>query len=74
MKLLGISIGVMGALMILSIGIDMLMGLTLPKAIINGINPFKVMDPVELFISIFFILLFFIDSIGTYIRNRKSKT
>ncbi|MEB6550783.1 hypothetical protein MXL46_17095 [Heyndrickxia sporothermodurans] len=65
MKLLSISFGLLVVLLSFAVGIDMLMGYKLQKAINNVIIPFSVMDPIEIITLSFFIILLLIQSLNT---------
>ena len=51
----------------------MIMGFELKNAIFNAFNPFRVMDTSEFVVFFFFILVFLIQSITTYVFKKEEK-
>ncbi|MET3698461.1 hypothetical protein SAMN05877753_109101 [Bacillus oleivorans] len=71
MKIFGISLLMMLLLMTLSLGFDLLQGFDTMTSIHNNLSPFQVMETPEMFIFVFFILVFAIESFLYFYRNRK---
>ncbi|OIK14168.1 hypothetical protein BIV60_12400 [Bacillus sp. MUM 116] len=55
----------------LIIGIDILMGLDNNGVIKKALNPFRVMEPAEYIILIFFIFFFLINVLRDYLNKNK---
>ncbi len=61
MKIIGISLLMLGCLMGFSLGIDMVQGFDVSQALYNAVSPFRVMEVAELFVLFFsFFFLFFL--------------
>jgi len=71
LKLFFIIIFLAGGLLTLIIFIDILMGVNRHGMIWSAMNPFRVMEPVEYLIIFLFIIVFFIKSLGTYIKKKR---
>jgi hypothetical protein len=71
MKLLGIALLMMSLSMVLSIGMDLLMGFNVQKALFNATYPFRTLENVEKFILFFLISLLVIQSVISIIRQKK---
>ncbi|WDL89778.1 hypothetical protein IUJ58_26330 (plasmid) [Priestia aryabhattai] len=71
MKIIGISLLMMGCLMGFSLGIDILQGFDISQALYNAISPFRVMEIAELFVLFFLVFLFFTESVYLFIKQRK---
>jgi hypothetical protein len=71
MKFLGISLLMMILTMMISIGMDMLMGFDAQKALLNAASPFRALENVEIFILFFLVLLLVFQSGISLIRQKK---
>jgi len=71
MKIIGISLLMMGCLMAFSLGIDIFQGYDVSQALYNAVSPFRVMEVAELFVLFFLIFLFFAESAYLFIKKRK---
>jgi branched-subunit amino acid ABC-type transport system permease component len=74
MKILGISILLLGLLAGFSLGIDILLGSDLKTSLKNALNPFRVMDPAELVIFILLLLFLVADPVRSFFRKKKQET
>ncbi|RBN37854.1 hypothetical protein DMN50_28365 [Priestia megaterium] len=70
MKIIGISLLMMGCLMGFSLGIDMLQGFDVSQALYNAVSPFQVMEVAELFVLFLLLFLFFAESAYLFIKKR----
>ncbi len=70
MKIIGISLLMMVLLMSFSLGVDLLQGFDTRTSIHNNVSPFQVMETPEMFVFVFFILVFVIDSFLYFYRSR----
>ncbi|PFI58951.1 hypothetical protein CN918_37010 [Priestia megaterium] len=70
MKIIGISLLMMGCLLVFSLGIDMLQGFDVSQALYNAVSPFRVMEVAELFVLFFLLFLFFAESAYLFIKKR----
>ncbi|MED4256650.1 hypothetical protein P4689_29265 [Priestia megaterium] len=70
MKIMGISLLMMGCLMGFSLGIDILQGFDVSQALYNAVSPFRVMEVAELFVLFFLLFLFFAESVYLFIKKR----
>jgi len=70
MKIIGISLLMMGCLMGFSLGIDMLQGFDVSQALYNAVSPFQVMEVAELFVLFLLIFLFFVETAYLFIKKR----
>ncbi|RSL34724.1 hypothetical protein D7Z54_02470 [Salibacterium salarium] len=73
MKTLGITLLMFGLLTGLSFGLNIGMGDKMNTALRNVLNPFQVMELIEVFILTFFILMFFVETIFLFIKKRKKR-
>ncbi|BDG47122.1 MULTISPECIES: hypothetical protein [Parageobacillus] len=73
MKLLGISLFIGSALIIIAIGMDILIGLTLRQSAQNVFNPFRVMEAPEMFILFLFLLLWVVDLLAALFFQKQKK-
>ncbi|MFP7485091.1 hypothetical protein SFC65_13050 [Priestia filamentosa] len=73
MKIIGVSLLMTGCLMGLSLSIDIFQGLDVFQALSNAVNPFRIMEVIELFVLCFLLLLFFAESVYIFIKKRKKK-
>ncbi|WP_374989350.1 hypothetical protein Q5794_28400 (plasmid) [Priestia megaterium] len=71
MKIIGISLLMMGCLMGFSLGIDILQGFDVSQALYNAVSPFRVMELAELFVLFFLLFIFFAESTYLFIKKRK---
>jgi hypothetical protein len=71
MKIMGISLLMLGCLMAFSLSLDILQGFDVSQAWHNAVSPFQVMEVVELFVLFFLLFLFFAESAYCFIKNRK---
>ncbi|MDE3837842.1 hypothetical protein C0966_00270 [Bacillus methanolicus] len=74
MKNIGIAILMMGLLMGLSLGIDILQGFDISTALRNAFNPFLLMEVIELFILFLFIFTLLIKPVLFFFQKRKEQT
>ncbi|MCL9638161.1 hypothetical protein L2095_25880 [Bacillus zanthoxyli] len=58
MKIMAISLLIMGCLMAFSLGIDIFQGFDVSQALYNAVSPFRVMEVAELFVLFFFFFFF----------------
>ena len=70
MKIFGITILLLVLLVVISLGMDILIGFDLDNSIKHAFNPFLVKDPAELIL--FFILLVFLLFSFFYRKKKKS--
>jgi hypothetical protein len=49
------------------------MGMQISGIIWKAINPFRVMEPAEYIIISLFILIYFVDTFGSYIKKKREK-
>ncbi|MGG0419554.1 hypothetical protein ABEY52_26345 [Priestia aryabhattai] len=73
MKILGISVLMMGCLMGFSLGIDIIQGFDVSQALYNAISPFRVMGLAELFVLFFLLFLFFTESLYLFIKRKNQR-
>ncbi|WP_407545295.1 hypothetical protein [Priestia sp. HNGD-A6] len=73
MKILGISVLMMGCLMGFSLGIDISQGFDVSQALYNAISPFRVMELAELFVLFFLLFLFFTESLYLFIKRKNQR-
>ncbi|MCY8235074.1 hypothetical protein [Priestia endophytica] len=73
MKIIGVSLLITGCLIGLSVSIDIFQGFDVSQAWYNAVNPFRVMEVVELFVLFFLLLLFFAESAYIFIKKRRRK-
>ncbi|MGG4330361.1 hypothetical protein ABEW33_27125 [Priestia megaterium] len=70
MKIIGISLLMLGCLMGFSLGIDMVQGFDVSQALYNAVSPFRVLEVAELFVLFFLLFLFFAESAYLFIKKR----
>ncbi|MCM3389874.1 hypothetical protein M3649_17280 [Ureibacillus chungkukjangi] len=73
MKILGISILMLGLLSGFSIGIDRLLGFDLKTSIRNAVNPFLVMEVAEIIIFYLLIIIWAFCSTRLFLIKRSEK-
>ncbi len=73
MKILGISLLMMGCLIGFSLSIDIIQGNDISQALHKSINPFRVMEVSELFV-LFLLSLFVAESLYLYIKKKSKAT
>lgn len=73
MKILGIAILMMVLLMGFSLGMDILEGFKVRKALQNALNPFVVMEVAELAVLYLLLFLYFMKAVLPYFKKRKAK-
>jgi hypothetical protein len=73
MKLLGISLLITCLLAGIEVGMNMLMGEHLYQSFQDMIIPFHVMEATELFILFLFLLLWGIDVLMTFLRQKQTR-
>ncbi|MDY0944245.1 hypothetical protein [Priestia megaterium] len=71
MKIMGISLLMLGCLMAFSLSIDIFQGFDVSQALYNAISPFRVMEVAELFVLFFLLFLFLAESAYLFIKKRK---
>lgn len=64
MKIIGITLLMMGCLMAFSLGINIF------QALYNVVNPFRVIEVTELFVLFFLLFLFLAESVYLFIKKR----
>jgi hypothetical protein len=74
LKILGISILLLGLLAGFSLGIDILLGSDLNTSLKNALNPFLVMAPAELVIFILLLLFLVAGPVRSFFRKKKQET
>jgi hypothetical protein len=70
MKIMGISLLMLGCLMAFSLSLDILQGFDVSQAWLNAVSPFRVMELVELFVLFFLLFLFLGESAYFFIKKR----
>jgi len=70
MKIIGISLLMMGCLMGFSLGIDIVQGFDVSQALYNAVSPFRVMEVAEFFVLFFLLFLFLAESTYLFIKKR----
>ncbi|MBY0199453.1 hypothetical protein H7U05_19350 [Priestia megaterium] len=70
MKIIGISLLMMGCLMDFSLSIDIFQGFDVSQALYNAVSPFRVMEVAELFVLFFLLFLFFAESAYFFIKKK----
>lgn len=70
MKILFITCFMSSCLFFLSIGIDMIQGLTFYKAIMNALNPWYAMEFIEWIVLFLFLVLLVISSFSYSIKDK----
>ncbi|MFS0621859.1 hypothetical protein [Priestia megaterium] len=70
MKIIGISLLMMGCLMDFSLSIDIFQGFDVSQALYNAVSPFRVMEVAELFVLFFLLFLFLAESAYLFIKKR----
>lgn len=70
MKIIGISLSMMGCLMGFSLGFDILQGFDVSQTLYNAVSPFRVMEVAELFVLFFLLFLFFAESAYFFIKKK----
>lgn len=73
MKIMGISLLMLGCLMAFSLSLDILQGFGISQAWHNTVSPFQVMEVVELFVLYFLLILYFGETAYYFIKGRKEK-
>ncbi|RSL32342.1 hypothetical protein D7Z54_15715 [Salibacterium salarium] len=71
MKIIGITFFMFLFLVSFSLGLDVAVGFNVKTVLTNTLHPFRVMEIVEVFILIFFILMIFFEAIVVFIKKRK---
>ncbi|GAB1810335.1 hypothetical protein PMEGAPR236_54270 [Priestia megaterium] len=61
MKIIGISLLMMGCLMSFSLNIDIFQEFDVSQALYNAVSPFRVMEVAELFVLFFSLFLFLLN-------------
>lgn len=72
MKIFGITVLILAPLVVISLGMDILLGFDLDNSIKHAFNPFLVKDPAELIL--FLILLAFLVFSSFYRKKKKGNT
>ncbi|MHC5530738.1 hypothetical protein [Priestia megaterium] len=70
MKIIGISLLMLGCLMGFSLRIDILQEFDVSQALYNAMSPFRVMEVTELFVLFFLLFLFWAESAYLFIKKR----
>ncbi|MCR8849261.1 hypothetical protein NQ095_12635 [Rossellomorea sp. SC111] len=71
MKIIGITLLMMGCLMAFSLSLDILQGFDVSDALYNALSPFRVMEVAELVVLFFLLFLFFMKIAYDVIKKRK---
>lgn len=71
MKILVITVLMIGGLMSLSLGIDILQGFDMHTALYNSLSAFRIMEIPELFTAFLFIFVLVIQSIVLFYQKKK---
>ena len=71
MKILGIFILVLGLLVVISLGMDILLGFDLNTSLKNAFNPFLVMEVPEFIILLFFLYFLVAPPVRSFFRKKK---
>ncbi|MFJ8267070.1 hypothetical protein [Peribacillus asahii] len=74
MKILGISILIMGSLMGFSLSIDLLLGFEMRTSLKNAFNPFRVMKAAEFVVIFLLVFSLMIESVRSFYQKRNVKT
>ncbi|USK59358.1 hypothetical protein [Peribacillus asahii] len=74
MKILGISILIMGVLMSFSLGMDLLLGFEIRTSLKSAFNPFRVMEIPEFIVIFLLVFSLVIESLRSSYQKRKVKT
>ena len=74
MKILGISILMMGILIGFSLGIDLLLGFEIRTSLKSAFNPFRVMEIPEFIVIFLLVFSLVIESLRSSYQKRKVKT
>ncbi|AEH47771.1 hypothetical protein [Parageobacillus thermoglucosidasius] len=72
MKLIGISLFIGSVLISITIGMDILIGLTLPQSAQNVLNPFRAMETPEMFILFLFLLIWAVHLLASLLKQKKT--
>ncbi|GCD82472.1 hypothetical protein [Parageobacillus thermoglucosidasius] len=72
MKLIGISLFIGSVLISITIGMDILIGLTLPQSAQNVLNPFRAMETPEMFILFLFLLIWVVHLLASLLKQKKT--
>ncbi|MBU8756880.1 MULTISPECIES: hypothetical protein [Priestia] len=70
MKIMAISLLIMGCLMAFSLGIDIFQGFDVSQALYNAVSPFRVMEVAELFVLFFLLFLFFAEFLYLFMKKK----
>jgi cell division protein FtsB len=71
MKIMFISLLMMGSLMAFSLSLDIYQGFDLSEALYNAVSPFRVMEIAELVVLFFLLFLFLAESAYVFIKKKK---
>ncbi|MEI2665712.1 hypothetical protein [Rossellomorea sp. LJF3] len=72
MKVMGITLLMMGCLMGFSLGLDILQGFDVSNALQNAVSPFRVMEVAELVVLSFLLFLFFGETAYEVIKKKRA--
>ncbi|EID44513.1 hypothetical protein [Parageobacillus thermoglucosidasius] len=72
MKPIGISLFIGSVLISITIGMDILIGLTLPQSAQNVLNPFRAMETPEMFILFLFLLIWVVHLLASLLKQKKT--
>ncbi|CAM4098873.1 Uncharacterised protein [Lederbergia lenta] len=70
MKIISITLLITVALICLSLGVDILLGLTLKDALIDAVSPLRVMESIELIIFLLYLLLVIIPPVYSFFKRK----
>ncbi|MEH6948659.1 hypothetical protein V7068_16650 [Bacillus sp. JJ634] len=74
MKILGISILIMGVLIGFSLGIDLLLGFEIRTSLKSAFNPFRVMEVPEFIVILLLVFSLVMESVRSFYQKRNVKT
>ncbi|MGD6957354.1 hypothetical protein ACQCWA_04305 [Rossellomorea aquimaris] len=70
MKIMGIALLMMVCLMAFSLSLDILQGFDVSDALYNAVRPFRVMEITEVFVLIFLLSIFLVETTYVFIKKR----
>jgi hypothetical protein len=70
MKIMGIALLMMVCLMAFSLSLDILQGFDVSDALYNAVRPFRVMEITEVFVLIFLLSIFLVETAYVFIKKR----
>ncbi|MGG0588260.1 hypothetical protein ABEY80_00330 [Priestia megaterium] len=73
MKIIGVSLLLFGAVIALSVGIDLFQGMNVLQALYNALSTFRVMEVAELVVLFSLLFFFFAESLYLVLKKRQQK-